>query len=144
MKHTYLFEEATWRATGTYIDEKGRCFSLEGISVITHTKNKWINSGSMRVFSDPELILKNEYTIEPFEACAEATSWVSRNPALGRMKGNFIIVADTIFSVYTAGDIFSGIEMLKQVNESTYQNRGALMEGSRKVSSWSVELDRQE
>jgi hypothetical protein len=49
MKHTYLFEEGLWKASGIFVDEKGRKFPVEGEAAIAHYEAVWRNTGWMRV-----------------------------------------------------------------------------------------------
>jgi len=141
MKHTYLFEEATWKASGFFIDENGNEFSVEGEAKILHRKEFWENEGSMRVLAEMPIELRNIYKITPFEESTDTTKWTSENPALGKLVGNFIIVGDSILSLYrTEDNKFTGTEYLKKVDDNLYLNRGVLMKGNTKVSSWAVEL----
>jgi len=97
----------------------------------------------MRVLTDPPTEFQNAYEIEPFEIDRESTSWISHNPALGELFGNFIVIDDSILSVYaTKNGEFTVTEYLRQVNEHSYRNRGALMKGNDRISSWAVELEK--
>jgi hypothetical protein len=97
----------------------------------------------MRIRTDPPVEIRNVYVIDPFEGNRELSRWTSQNPALGVLLGRFVLVGDSILSVYRseAGE-WAGMEYLKQDGEPLYRNRGALMRGDAKVSSWVVRLER--
>jgi len=65
------------------------------------------------------------------------------NPDLGILLGQFIIVADTIISTCRSekGE-YTGAEFHLQVSDVHYKNRGILLKGNDKLSSWSVDLQK--
>ena len=143
MKHTYLFEEGVWNASGIYVDESGREFPVEGRANISHGVKTWKLSGGMRMLTDSPIELQNTYEIESFEAGQDCTKWSSHNSDIGELTGKFIVVHDSILSIYgTKNNEYEGTEYLKQINENTYQNCGALMKNDVRISSWAVELKR--
>jgi len=101
MQHTYLFEEGTWNAHGIYIDETGNEFPVEGRSTILHREKTWEMSGFMRVFANPPAEFNGNYEIDPFTSKKYCTKWSCQNPALGDLRGNFVVINDSILSVYT-------------------------------------------
>lgn len=140
-----MFEEGKWIVKGIYLDEKGRTFQLEGQTIITHNDKIWINDGFMKVLTNEPVELFNRYEIIPFDSDSETTSWKSFNPALGELKGKFIIVHDSIMSKYISGDgQYSGCEYLKKVDDFIYENRGFAFRSDDKLSSWAVELRKAE
>ncbi|TCL73281.1 hypothetical protein EDC14_1005143 [Hydrogenispora ethanolica] len=143
MRHTFLLEEGTWEAAGDYFDERQQASSWAGQVTISHSADRWRNEGTMKLQDGPELELSNSYEITPFAAGSDFTEWVSRNPALGTLRGVFFIVGDSILSKYASetGE-YSGCEYLRQLDEATYENRGFAMKGQAKLSSWSVVLRR--
>ena len=85
----------------------------------------------------------NRYQIKPFEDDKDYTTWVSDNPDLGKLNGNFIIVNDIIISQFRSENSkYSGSEMLLFIDDDQYQNWGTLFNGSDKMSSWEVMLER--
>lgn len=143
MKHTYLFEEGVWNASGVFIDETGKEFQVEGKSTISHEESIWKNRGFMRIHTDPPTEYQSSYEIEPFESGCDSTKWVAQNPDIGQLSGNFVVIGDSILSIYTSeNDKLVGTEYLRQINENVYENRGTLMRGNVRISSWSVELKR--
>lgn len=142
MKHTYLFEPASWQAKGTYYDADLNSVEVLGWTNITHTDDFWINDGSMRLLNS-EAEFFNRYEIKPFEQGKDFTDWASYNPALGQIDGNFMLVEDSILSRYASKDgRYSGFEFLKKIDDYTYENRGFAFDGNKKLSSWSVKLSR--
>lgn len=143
--HTFLFEEGLWGARGYYIDSIGVPYPVNGESRITHEGDCWINDSWMSIPADPPVEYRNRYVITPFEEGTDCTAWTSDNPALGRLRGMFVLVDDAILSVYGTEDgRLRGSEALFRVSSILYGGRGCLMEGQKKVSSWSVELKRRE
>lgn len=141
-EHTYLFRPGVWSADGFYRDDEGREFPVRGETVIRHSEGKWLLEGTMCLFGDEQKSFSNNYEIDPFGGEKQSTSWVSYNPATGSMTGRFAVIEDTILSEFSSNDNrFSGAEAIRQVNRQTYRSRGALFEGDRLISSWSVMLD---
>lgn len=79
-------------------------------------------------------------------ACgSEITNWKSYNPALGELKGIFIIVQDSIMSKYDSADgQYTGYEYLRKIDDLTYENRGFALVNNKKLSSWAVQLKKAE
>jgi len=142
-KHTFLFQEGWWIAKGQYADESGQYTPVEGHNVITHQKSVWINEGFMRLSEGDKAEFRNSYEIIPFKKEETSTNWKSRNPILGTLFGRFTIVADTIISTYKSeSNEYSGVEILMQVNETTYKSRGFAVKGDRMLSAWTVTLEK--
>lgn len=142
MAHTFLFQEGIWHAKGVYIDEDGRILAVEGKSEIRHKQKLWVNESWMHGFCNPSLEFYNCYEIVPFGANQDFTTWRSSNPAIGILLGKFIVVEDSILSVFISEDKqYNGAEYLQKMNGGNfYANRGTLMMGDKKLSSWAVEL----
>jgi len=139
--HTFLFNENIWIANGVYIDERGNYHPVAGQSVITHAADRWVNDSCMHLEGNQAVEFRTRYEIEPLERNQEMTAWRSENPALGKMAGRFIIVDDSILSAFASADgVFQGTEYLRLIDDDLYWNRGSLLQGDRKVSSWAVEL----
>lgn len=142
--HTFLFEEGLWAARGDYIDETGNRAALEGETRVTHRLGAWINEGRMRIERDGRTAtIENRYRIAPFTGGADFTSWETDHPALGTLRGHFIIVGNAILSSCTSADLrHTGTEFLLQEAPERYVNRGALFSAGGRISSWSVILSR--
>ena len=141
--HTFLYDENIWIAKGVYIDAQGKYQPVAGQSAITHQGEIWVNDSCMHLEGNPTVEFRNRYEIEPMERNQEITTWRSENPALGRMSGKFIIVDDSIMSIFSSADgVFQGTEYLRLIDDDLYWNRGSLLQGDKKVSSWAVELRR--
>jgi len=137
----FLFEENIWVAKGVYMDDQGRYHPVEGETKITHTERLWINDSCMTLQGDNTVEYKTRYEIVPMERGQELTSWISENPALGKMMGKFIIVDDSIISIFTSENgALQGTECLRLIDDDLYSNRGCLLRGDKKISSWAVEL----
>jgi len=141
LKHTFLLEEGKWIARGVYSDEKGEIVQVEGQTTIIHKDEVWINEGSMKVLTNTPVEFFNRYEITPFVHGGEMTDWKSFNPALGELKGKFMIVLDSIMSKYVSEDgQYTGFEYLKKIDDLTYENRGFALKNDEKLSSWAVQL----
>ena len=137
--HTYLFREAFWAAEGMYRDTAGTEYPVEGESTITHGADSWSIEGSLRLFGDEKAAFVTSCRIAPFAQAAAYTSWVSDNPALGRMEGRFAVVEDMILSHFRSDDgLYGGSECFRRVNAHTYRSRGVLFKDGSLVSSWAV------
>ncbi len=144
-QHTFLFEEAVWKAAGKYFDDANNEFSMEGMAKISHKDNQWLNEGYMKVLSTEPQDFFNYYEIEPFNPTNGFTAWTSYNPTLGLLKGKYMIVDDTIISTFESEySNHSGVEYLLQNDVNTYLNRGFTFMGNKKLASWSIILKRLE
>ncbi len=144
MKHTFLFLEGIWIARGHYFDDMDRALPLEGMTRVTHTDKLWLNEGEMEIKAgDKPIKIYNRYEIVPFKEDRYVTTWESLNPDLGILLGRFIIVDDTIMSTCRSknGD-YSGTEIILKANDMHYKNRGVFFKGSKKLSSWSIDLQK--
>lgn len=141
--HSFLAEPGIWNAEGYYTDEFGRTVQARGTAHIIHGDTLWINEGSITVCFPEPVEIFNHYEIKPFKPHESRTTWVSRNPALGRLMGDFIIVSDSILSLFRSatGD-YRGFEYLLRLSHERYVNRGVLLRGEVMMSSWSMELVR--
>ncbi len=145
IKHTFLFKEHTWIATGVYFDANNDPIPAAGETRIIHREHIWIIEGIMRVFGNRPQEIKNSYEIVPFGENRVVTRWTSFNPALGTLSGSFMIVDDAIISTYCSetGE-YAGTECLLHIDEGCYHVRGFALKGDEKLSSWSFELKRKE
>lgn len=141
--HTYLFKEATWQVIGQYSDKNGITIEVDGESIIIHESALWLNKSVMRLHTEKGMEFENVYRISPFKGSADTTSWTSMNNVLGRIKGQFVVVNDSIISLFQASDgIHKGTEYLLKMGDDRYLCRGALFKGIKRLSSWAVEIRR--
>lgn len=143
MKHTYIFEEGNWKASGLYYDHEANQVKVFGETTIKHRKDEWVLDGFMELKLETPIRFFNKYSILPMPIGKDYTKWTSENPALGKLIGKFMIVGDTILSVYISENgIYSGSESLFRIDENKYLNRGFAFNGENKLSSWEVTLER--
>lgn len=142
--HTFLFQEGLWMAKGEYYDEAMNRASLEGETRITHYPDAWLNEGRMIIEMDGKKIeIENRYRIIPFAAGSDFTTWESFNPALGALRGHFIVIGNAILSSCTSADSrYTGTEFLLQEAADRYINHGTLFSANAKISSWALTLIR--
>jgi hypothetical protein len=143
MKHSYVFEEGNWKATGVYFDHEGNEVGVNGKTTIEHLPDEWVLNGFMELKTETPIRFFNKYSIVPMSEKKDFTKWTSENPALGKLIGKFMIIGDTILSSYISENgIYSGAESLFRINENKYLNRGFAFNGENKLSSWEVTLER--
>jgi hypothetical protein len=97
----------------------------------------------LRVKGERPALHHNRYEIEPFSPGARSTHWSSSNPAIGALRGRFVLAGDTILSFYASPTgRYRGFESIKQMDEGHYAARGALLEEDKVISTWALELTR--
>ena len=141
MRHRYLFDEGEWGIGGTYFDPAGHGVPVEGRAVVSHEPGQWLLEGAWTIMSEPPVEVDSRYEIVPFGETS-FTTWTANDPVLGWLNGSFTVVGDTILSTFTTDDGQRGMEAMRQVGDSAYENRGALIEGERPVSTWSLHFTR--
>jgi hypothetical protein len=144
MTHTFLFQEGVWIARGHYFDDMERVLPLNGTVRITHLEGLWLNEGEVEIEMGESLIkISNRYEIIPPEEGNNQTTWKSLNTGLGILLGRYIIVDDTIISTCCSENgVYTGAEFHLGVSDVRYKNRGILLKGNDKLSSWSVDLQK--
>jgi hypothetical protein len=95
----------------------------------------------LRVRGDRPALHQNRYEIEPLASGARSTHWSAANPALGTLRGRFVLAGDAILSFYAnATGRHRGFECIQQRDEKRYSVRGAMMEEDKVISTWALEL----
>jgi hypothetical protein len=95
----------------------------------------------LRLRGNRPALQHNRYEIEPFSPGARSTHWTSNNPALGALRGRFVLAGDAILSFYASPTgRYRGFECLLQRDERRYSVRGTLLEEDKVISSWALEL----
>jgi hypothetical protein len=142
--HTFLFEPARWQANGVFIDPAGKTLPMTGHAVVLHGEGIWSLTGKLHLIGESTVEIVNDCRIVPFPPGELQTTWTSQNPALGTLKGRFVIFNDTILSSFESDDhLFRGTEWLRRLGADSYENRGVLFERERLLSAWAVELRRE-
>ena len=106
-----------------------------------HEDTRWRFEAVLKLRGDPTRVTHNRYDIEPFSPGARSTHWTASNPALGALRGRFVLSGDAILSFYgsTSGR-YRGFECLKKESDTRYSARGAMLDEDKIISSWSLEL----
>jgi hypothetical protein len=95
----------------------------------------------LRLRGDPARVQHNRYEIEPLSAGARSTHWTATNPAIGALRGRFVLSGDAILSFYASPTgRYRGFECLKKENEKCYSVRGAMLDEDKLISTWALEL----
>ena len=145
MEHTFLLKPGVWQAQGHFITPDGAVAQAEGRTVITHEPQAWRLQGLMRVLLDEPLEISNDYEVQPMEPGVLAARWLSRNPDLGTLQGNFAIAGDAIISIYRSADgAHEGSETLLLLADGSYLSRGALFSQGQLASTWAFILRRED
>lgn len=145
MEHTFLLKPGTWNATGHFITPDGAVARAEGRTTITHAPDLWRLQGVMRILLDEPLEFQNDYEITPVDKGALAARWISRNPGLGDLRGNFALAGDAIISIYHSEDgAHEGSETMLLLADGSYLSRGALFNDGRLASTWAFMLRRED
>ena len=96
-----------------------------------------------RLRGDPVRVQHNRYEIVPFSPGALSTHWTALNPAIGAIRGRFVLVGDAILSFYASPTgRYRGFECIQQRERARYSVRGSLLEEDKVVSVWVLELTR--
>ena len=134
-------KEGTWRAEGEYRDASGRAAPVAGETTIRHEEKRWLFEGVLRVKGDRPALHHNRYEIEPFSPGARSTHWSSTNPAIGALRGRFVLAGDAILSFYSSPTgKYRGFECIQQRDTGRYSARGTLLEEDKVISTWALEL----
>ena len=145
MHHTFLLKEGHWEATGSYRGPSGGDKPAKGYTTIIHEDEVWRVEGELVVGDEEELVIRNNYEVEPWREGGYASAWHSVNPGLGLLLGIFAVVEDTILTRFISEDgEYSGVESIRMVDLDTYMSRGALFRRNIMASSWSVTLKKQD
>lgn len=132
MAHTFLFEEGEWEASGLLFDEEGSASIASGGVRICHRVDCW----EMESWLES---LENRYTMAPFSPQEVTQQWEAINPAVGIMKGSFVVVGDVILSRYASEDgLIKGVESFRQIEPQGYECRGAALMEGRAVHRWEL------
>ena len=95
----------------------------------------------LRLRGDPTRVTHNRYEIEPFIEGARSTHWTSSNPAVGALRGRFVLAGDAILSNYASPTgRYRGFESIKMENARLYSVRGAMLDEDKLISTWALEL----
>ncbi|EKD50332.1 MAG: hypothetical protein ACD_62C00572G0005 [uncultured bacterium] len=141
MRHTYLFYESEWVASGVYYNNAGTSVPFEGGSKITHQDLLWRLDSRITLCRPNTIEFTNTYEITPLVDGQTETQFVSRNPSLGRFTGSLIFVEDTIFVCAHSEDHSQMvIETNRKIDNNTYANHGVLLVGNVRMSSWTARL----
>ena len=93
----------------------------------------------LRLRGDPARVHHNRYEITPFSAGARSTHWTSTNPAVGALRGRFVVAGDSILSFYgSPTGRYRGFECLLQRDARRYSARGTLLDEDKVISTWTL------
>jgi hypothetical protein len=110
---------------------------------VRHEPNRWLFEAVQRLRGDPARVQHNRYEIVPFSPGSRSTHWSALNPAIGALRGRFVVVGDTILSFYASpSGRYRGFESIQQRSSTRYNVRGSLLEEDKLLSSWALELTR--
>lgn len=126
-----------------YSDAAGARIVVAGENTVRHQPGRWLFEAVLRLRGDPARVQHNRYEITPFSPGARSTHWTSTNPAVGALRGRFVLAGDAILSLYESATVrYRGFECLLQREPGRYGVRGTLLEEDKVLSTWSLELTR--
>ncbi|HEX2197012.1 MAG TPA: hypothetical protein VHG88_00095 [Burkholderiales bacterium] len=126
-----------------YSDAAGTRIVVSGENAVRHEAGRWLFEAVLRLRGDPTRVQHNRYEIEPFSPGARSTHWTSSNPAVGGLRGRFVLAGDAILSFYASPTgRYRGFESLQQREKARYTVRGTLLEEDKVLSTWALELTR--
>jgi hypothetical protein len=141
--HSFLFKEGLWRAEGQFLDALGKAVTVMGEAHIRHYPDKWLYEGAMRTAGAQPVEHRTVYEIEPLAPGNFATPWKSKSVSFGTLHGRFIVAGDAILSAYeSATGRYRGQDTIIRRDENRYSARGALFDGPKLLSAWTVELSK--
>ena len=106
-----------------------------------HEPGRWLFEAVLRLRGDPARIQHNRYEIEPFAPGSRSTHWNSVNPAIGALRGRFVVSSDAILSMYSSPTgRYRGFECIQQRDPRRYTVRGTLLDEDKVISTWALEL----
>lgn len=141
VEHTFLLKEGLWRSEGEFFDGTGNRIAVEGEAQFRHYPDKWVYEGVLRTVTSQPVEHRTVYEVQPLAAGAYATAWTSKSASLGTLHGRFMVVGDAILSAYeSATGRYRGQDTIIRRDDKHYSARGALLDGSKILSAWSVEL----
>lgn len=134
-------KEGLWRSEGEFIDGAGNRMAVAGEAHIRHYPDKWVYEGVLRTAASQPVEQRTVYDIQPLAPGNYATTWTCKSASFGTLHGRFIILADAILSAYeSATGRYRGQDTILRRDEKRYSARGALLDGGKIISAWSVEL----
>lgn len=139
MEHTFLWQEGVWQAKGIFYDDKRKSVQATGQMEIQRLKEAWIAESFLEMNLEETLRITNRYKIDLPVDDGISASWTALNMAMGPIQGNFVILGDTIFSIFKTLDGQNGSESFRKIDDNHYHNKGFLLENNKVVSSWEIE-----
>ena len=139
--HTFLLREGLWRTEGEFLDGTGKATAVQGEAHIRHNPELWIYEGTLRAATVPPTEHHTLYEIRPLAPGNFATPWTSKSAAFGTLTGRFIVVGDVILSAYeSATGRYRGQDTLIRRDDKRYSARGTMLDGTKILSVWRIEL----
>lgn len=144
-QHSLLFTPGAWAATGLFWEGGRTARPGRGRTVVRHGEAAWEIEGEMEISGDVPLRFTNLYRIELPPAPGEVLRWRSSNPAVGELHGVFAVAGEAILSFFrTADGGHEGSETLTRLAPDRYRATGIFLSAGVVVSTWSMELVRQD
>lgn len=141
MEHTFLLKEGLWRSEGEFSDGTGNRIVVAGEAQIRHYPDRWVYEGVLRTATSQPAEHRTVYEIQPLAPGTFATTWTSKSASLGTLHGRFILIGDAILSAYeSVTGRYRGQDTVLWRDDRHYSARGALLDGGKILSAWSIEL----
>jgi hypothetical protein len=141
VEHTFLVKEGLWRSEGEFFDGAGNRVAVAGEVQFRHYPDRWVYEGVLRTVTNQPVEHRTVYEIVPLAPGNFATTWTSKSASFGTLHGRFILAGDAILSTYeSATGRYRGQDTVLWRDDKHYSARGALLDGSKILSAWSIEL----
>ncbi len=126
---------------GRVFRRHGKAHRRGGGAHIRHYPDKWVYEGVLRTVTSQPVEHRTVYEIQPLAPGNFATTWTSKSASFGTLHGRFILAGDAILSAYeSATGRYRGQDTIVRRDDKHYSARGALLDGSKILSAWAVEL----
>jgi hypothetical protein len=141
VEHSFLFREGLWRSEGEFFDAVGSVIKVAGEAHVRHYPDRWLYEGVLRTQTSQPAEHRTVYEIQPPAPGNFAMPWTSKSAAFGTLHGRFIVVGDAILSAYESATArYRGQDTILRREEKRYAARGALFDGGKLLSAWTIEL----
>jgi hypothetical protein len=127
---------------GETIAEGGRRETTGEVRVV-HWPGVWLIESKLAFAMGAGGEVETSVEVTPLADDADHTTWTAFSSVLGKHRGHFVVFDETILSSFESSEPERrGTDVLRRIDENTYESVGALFEGARRVASWALQMTR--
>lgn len=142
-EHSFIFQEGAWEGQGSYTGEDGRVIRARLGVRSEHQPDDWRLASRWEIEADEPRRIELDYRITPFADDDNLLHWRAEHAEMGPLKGKFVVVGESILSLYSSVDgRRSAMEYLQRETARQYRYQGALFAGFRRLATWDLRLTR--